>query len=391
MLKNVGNVTLSGPFSITDDKAPKNSVRERRRRWTPGDSITCTASYTITQADFDAGSVTNVANGYAWYGEDQVPSNPDDETVDAVRNVALLLDKSAAPSTYSAVGQVISYSYVLTNTGNVTMSGPFSVTDDKADAECPETPASLAPGESITCTALYTITQADLNSGSVTNVARGRGYDGAENAVESNEDTTTVTRPSSPDGNGPSPTASIGDLVWSDLDADGYQSDFEPGFSGVTVALLNSGGLIIDNIVTDASGKYLFTGLSAGTYFVQFGLPAGYEFSPMDSGSSDVSDSDAGVGGRTAPIALSAGVTDLSWDAGIFREEQVLPQVLTTAPPTVETLPFTGGSDGAKAGVAVAIAALGGLLLLAARRHEDAVVVVADDWYPRLRHYDLRY
>ena len=391
VLKNIGNVTLYDPFSISDDKVTDEACPGTPETLDPGESITCTASYTITQADLNAGSVTNVATGYAWYGEGQVPSNPDDETVDAVRTAAILLDKSAVPSTYSAVGQAISYSYLLRNTGNVTLYGPFSITDDKATAVCPDTPVSLAPGESITCSASYTITQADLNLGSVTNVARGQGYDGAENPVESNEDTTTVVRPSPPNGNGPTPSASIGDLVWSDLDADGYQSDFEPGFPGVTVILLNSSGVTIDSRVTDASGKYLFTGLSAGTYFVQFGLPAGYRFSPLANGPSDTLDSDAGVGGRTVPIALSAGAVDLSWDAGIFREERVLPQVLTTASPSVETLPFTGGSDGAAAGMAVAIAALGGLLILAARRREDETVIVADDWYDRLRHYDPKY
>ena len=37
-----------------------------------------------------------------------------------------------ARATYDAVGDVISYSYLVTNNGNVTLGGPFTVTDDKA-------------------------------------------------------------------------------------------------------------------------------------------------------------------------------------------------------------------------------------------------------------------
>ena len=46
------------------------------------------------------------------------------------------------------------------------------MTDDKATVPDPP-PASLAPGESITITASYTITQADLDAGSVKNTAQG--------------------------------------------------------------------------------------------------------------------------------------------------------------------------------------------------------------------------
>ena len=86
-------------------------------------------------------------------------------------NKSLAIVKTASPQTYNAVDQVISYSYLVTNNGNVTLAGPFTVSDDKAtDESCPVT-ASLAPGASITCTASYTITQADLDAGSVTNIA----------------------------------------------------------------------------------------------------------------------------------------------------------------------------------------------------------------------------
>ena len=60
------------------------------------------------------------------------------------------------------------------NAGNVTISGPITVSDDKiASVTCPA--GDLAPGAVITCTASYTVTQADLNNGSVTNIATAAG------------------------------------------------------------------------------------------------------------------------------------------------------------------------------------------------------------------------
>ena len=48
-------------MTVTDDKATVSLPG--RRGLAPGRAITCTASYTITQADLDAGSVTNTAHG----------------------------------------------------------------------------------------------------------------------------------------------------------------------------------------------------------------------------------------------------------------------------------------------------------------------------------------
>jgi len=189
-LSNSGNVTLSGPFTVTDDKATDESCPVTASL-APGASITCDASYTITQADLDAGSVTNTAQGHGTFDVAPVDSNQDSETVTASQGQALTLVKTATPQTYDSVGDVIGYSFLLTNSGSVTLSGLFTVTDDKTtDESCPAT-VSLAPGASITCTASYTTTQADLDTGSVTNTAQGHGYDDAT-PVNSNQDSETV-------------------------------------------------------------------------------------------------------------------------------------------------------------------------------------------------------
>ena len=103
---------------------------------------------------------------------------------------ALTLDKSSTTTTYATVGQVVPYSYRVTNTGNVTISA-LTVTDDRiATVSCPAT--TLAPTASTTCSGSYTITQADLDAGSVTNNASAAGTP-ARGTLAPATDSVTVT------------------------------------------------------------------------------------------------------------------------------------------------------------------------------------------------------
>jgi hypothetical protein len=192
---------LIGPVTIADDKATNetcpnlSTIGNHDNYLDVGESITCTASYTITQADLNAGSVTNIASASAG----GITSPTDTETVTAILGSALTIVKTANPKTYSAVGNIISYSFLVTNTGNTSLIGPVVVADDKATNEiCPNVTTVgnldgyLDPGESITCTASYTIARSDMTSGSVTNAAYATGKYG-EVTIISNIDHVTIT------------------------------------------------------------------------------------------------------------------------------------------------------------------------------------------------------
>jgi uncharacterized repeat protein (TIGR01451 family) len=64
------------------------------------------------------------------------------------------------------------------------------------------------------------------------------------------------------------PSGTIGDTVWRDLDAGGDQDAGEPGIPGVTVRLYTN-GVLLATTTTDATGYYLFAGLTnSATYIV---------------------------------------------------------------------------------------------------------------------------
>ncbi|WP_367916696.1 CARDB domain-containing protein, partial [Leadbetterella sp. DM7] len=85
------------------------------------------------------------------------------------------LTKTASAGPH-AVGSVITYSFKVKNTGNVTLSN-VTVTDPLPGLGTitPASVASLAPGAETTFTASYTVTQADVNNGKVHNTATAKG------------------------------------------------------------------------------------------------------------------------------------------------------------------------------------------------------------------------
>ncbi|MGW5350185.1 DUF7507 domain-containing protein [Streptomyces sp. NPDC004031] len=164
-----------------------------------GDDTTCTATYTVTQEDIDAGTVDNTASADALdpAGAD-VGSGQSSAELTTTGTGALRLAKTAAPTRVWAAGEQVGYEFTLTNTGTATLLAPavvetsFSGSGDPLDASCPEEP--IAPGDSVLCTASYTVTDADVTAGRITNTARAtaaRADDGT--AVTSNEDSATVT------------------------------------------------------------------------------------------------------------------------------------------------------------------------------------------------------
>jgi len=167
-------------------------------------SVSCTADYTLTQDDIDAGMVSNMA---AVTGDPPGPIPPPPEAlsgamVPIVPEPSLSIDKSASaiPSTVLA-GSIITYTYLVENTGNVTIfniapvdQGPTFNGIPGTNALSAYSPAlaDLAPGQSQSYTATYVLSQQDL-----------------DNMAAASDPRTAIDNTASADGepaNGPIPT-----------------------------------------------------------------------------------------------------------------------------------------------------------------------------------------
>ena len=201
-VENTGNVgltsvTVSDPLvtlALTSGDVANAGVLDTSETWT------YTGSYTITQADLDGngggtGLISNTANVTAnGPGASGTASDNDSFAVAITQSPSLSIVKSAVISTdlgqpgRADLGDVITYSYAVTNNGNVTISG-VSISDAHGGSDPLPTPAgetitgdisptsdstdvtgndgtwsSLAPGDTVTFTTTYTVTQIDVDN-----------------------------------------------------------------------------------------------------------------------------------------------------------------------------------------------------------------------------------
>ncbi|MDD3527132.1 MAG: hypothetical protein PHX39_09315, partial [Bacteroidales bacterium] len=181
-ITNTGNITLHNVV-VSDNKIIPASAA--CASVAPGATCSLTGSYTLTQADIDAGEIGNTGTG------DSDETDPVTKTITTplLQTPELTVLKSAAESTSTAIGEEIQYTILVTNTGTVTIDN-IVITDANADAgsiSC--NGASLLPGEFFTCTAIHTVDVDDVLAGEVVNIASATGDDplGNPSTFESNE------------------------------------------------------------------------------------------------------------------------------------------------------------------------------------------------------------
>ncbi|WP_215225880.1 DUF7507 domain-containing protein, partial [Echinicola shivajiensis] len=174
---NTGNVTLSN-IIIVD---PLTGLVHNVASLAPGVIVTVNTSYTVTQEDLDRGFVNNQASVIGKGPRDNDHEFGDEEEVPAELSAGINLDKVADKESFSVIGEEITYTLTVTNTGNVTLNNVV-VGDPLTGFE--ETVATLLPGESQSFNTVYTVTQRDLDNGGVTNVANASANDPQGNTIE---------------------------------------------------------------------------------------------------------------------------------------------------------------------------------------------------------------
>ena len=127
--------------------------------------------------------------------------------------------------------------------------------------------------------------------------------------------------------------ASIGNLVWNDINADGIQDAGEVGLQDVTVTLYNcdcttvakdNNGVALPTVQTDSNGIYSFNNLRPQDYCVGFTVPTGYSVSPQSATTDDTLDSDVDVlTHKAACTTLSMDENDTSWDMGVYESASI--------------------------------------------------------------------
>lgn len=149
-------------------------------------------------------------------------------------SLSMSLVKTSSPKFYTFIGEIITYSYVITNTGTIPINLPIEIKDNKLGTQVIAYP-SILPGMSQTFTRTHPITANDLQVESITNTASAAIRIDRKRSLCSNTSSVTITQ------------------GFADLSGTISQTIPDLGPISVVVTINNSG-----NSLTPASGVNLF-------------------------------------------------------------------------------------------------------------------------------------
>ena len=221
-------------------------------------------------------------------------------------SISIEIVTNGGDSNNIVVGDTITWSYTIENTGNVNLSNIELIDDKQGVVSCPQD--TLVIQEDMVCEKTGTAVLGEYNSSatvksldpegeSVTN-SDSSGYIGKEAPVE---------------------LGALGDRVWLDIDRNGIQDNGEAGVSGVKIKLIDIEGREVASSRTNESGNYSFEKLEPKEYRVVFELPTGYRVTKQNQGGDNTKDSDTNPTGQTALITVIAGEEIKSIDMGIYQ------------------------------------------------------------------------
>ena len=177
---SLSNVTVNDPLLGGNVPGPDSGDTDGDGELDVTETWIFTGSYAITQADIDAGSVTNIATVEGTDPAGNVVTDTSDAVVTQLCQgpaIALIKEGGFPPIPGGGCpveGDVIEYQFTVVNTGNITLD-IVTVTDPLVTVV--GGPISLPVGatDATTFTASYTITQADVDAGFVENQAEAEG------------------------------------------------------------------------------------------------------------------------------------------------------------------------------------------------------------------------
>jgi len=170
-------------WTITQtDGNPKPTVASGSRVVDAG-GLGCFAAHTIQPAEAEHGYTVDMGQGL----NDNYRVEPYTPPV-----VSIDLTKAISGTYPSTLGGTISYTLVVTNMGNVALTGIVLSDPGAATISCPAN--TLAASANMTCSATHTINQSDLDAGTYTNTATVTGYYGTQAASDTASATASFTQ-----------------------------------------------------------------------------------------------------------------------------------------------------------------------------------------------------